>query len=200
MNIPPDHMHFSTLKRYLHFLAPLSEESWEKLQSLFIEKELKKGDYFIKAGEFARDLGFLYEGVLRAFYRNTEGAEYNKHFFVSPTFCGGYSSLVSGSVNQINQEAMTGCKLLVANFTELKALYDTCHDVERVSRVLAESYFARKERREIEIVLLGAAERYEIFQKEYPGLEQKIPQYHIASYLGITPTQLSRIRKKIAGR
>lgn len=58
----------------------------------------------------------------------------------------------------------------------------------------------QKEQREIEIVLLDADERYHIFQKQFSGLENRIPQYHIASYLGITPTQLSRIRRKLAGR
>jgi CRP-like cAMP-binding protein len=200
MNQLEDNAQFKDLKRLIDFLSPISQESWKKVKSLFVEKALKKGEYFIKAGEYAKEMGFVYEGIIRAFYRNNEGDEYIKHFFISPTFCGGYSSLVNGLLNQINQEALTDCKILVANFADFKALYDTCHDVERVARVLAESYFAQKERRELELVLLNADKRYEIFQREYPGLEQKISQYHIASYLGITPTQLSRIRKKISGR
>lgn len=70
-------------------------------------------------------------------------------------------------------------------------------DIERLARKLAELFFVQKEQREIDIVLLDADKRYLLFQKEFPGLENMIPQYHIASYLGITPTQLSRIRKKI---
>jgi len=200
MNLQTDNAQLTDLKRLINFLSPISQESWEKVKSLFIEKALKKGEYFVKAGEYAKEMGFLYEGIIRAFYRNIEGVEYIKHFFVGPTFCGGYSSLVNGVMNQINQEALTDCKILVVNFADFIALYDTCHDVERAARVLAESYYAQKERRELEIVLLNADKRYEIFQREYPGIEQKITQYHIASYLGITPTQLSRIRKKNAGR
>jgi hypothetical protein len=56
--------------------------------------------------------------------------------------------------------------------------------------------FLEKEKREIELVLLGAQQRYQLFQNEYPNLENLISQYHIASYLGVTPTQLSRIRAK----
>jgi len=59
---------------------------------------------------------------------------------------------------------------------------------------MAEQFFIQKEKREIELVTLEAKERYQIFQKEHPGLDQQIPQYHIASYLGVSPTQLSRIR------
>ncbi|GMU95073.1 MAG: hypothetical protein AMXMBFR50_05900 [Ignavibacterium album] len=58
----------------------------------------------------------------------------------------------------------------------------------------------QKEKREIEIVLLNAEKRYQIFRNDFPQLEQQIPQYHIASYLAITPTQLSRIRRKISGK
>ena len=58
----------------------------------------------------------------------------------------------------------------------------------------------KKEVREIQIVLNNATERYEFFRQEHPGLENKIPQYHIASYLGVTPIQLSRIRAKMAGK
>jgi CRP-like cAMP-binding protein len=75
-------------------------------------------------------------------------------------------------------------------------LYDQFEGLERIARKLAENYFMVKEQREIELVLLDASQRYRLFQQEYPGLENRIPQYHIASYLGITPTQLSRIRAK----
>jgi CRP-like cAMP-binding protein len=79
-------------------------------------------------------------------------------------------------------------------------LYDKFPDLERVGRRLAEFYFVDKEQREIEIVLLDAEKRYQIFLQQYPGLSQLIPQYHIASYLGVTPTQLSRIRRKLTGK
>lgn len=186
------------LKKYIEQLTPISAQSWERLKDLFVEKELKKGDYFITVGQIAKEIGFLKSGIMRAFYRNGEGTEYNKHFFVSPCFIGGYASLITGAPNQINQEALCPSKILVANYSELKELYSTCQDIETLSRTLAELFFVHKEQRELEIVLLEAGQRYELFQQQYPTLEQQIPQYHIASYLGITPTQLSRIRKKFA--
>ena len=160
----------------------------------------KKGDHFIKEGQVAREIGFLTNGVIRAYYRNSEGTEYNKHFFTGPCFVGGYASLITGTPNQINQQALTDCELLVANFKQFTALYSSHRDIENAARILAERFFVQKEQREIEIVLLDAEKRYQIFQQEYPGLENLIAQYHIASYLGVTPTQLSRIRRKIAGR
>jgi CRP-like cAMP-binding protein len=188
------------LKRFFNKLTPISNESWDKLALLFMPKVLKKGDYFIKDGQTAKDIGFLESGIIRAFYRNNEAIEYNKHFFVNPCFIGGYASLITGSANQINQQALTDCKIMLAPFDDFKALYPTCPDIERAARILAEQFFVQKEQREIELVLLDAHKRYEIFKREFPQLEQRIPQYHIASYLGVSPTQLSRIRRKISGK
>ncbi|NBW35638.1 MAG: Crp/Fnr family transcriptional regulator [Cytophagia bacterium] len=186
------------LYHFFNAISPLQDETWKKVETLFSKKELAKGEYFINEGEVAQEIAFLRSGIIRAFYRNKEGIEYNKHFFVPNNIIGGYSSLVTATPNKIVQQALTDCELLVANYTDILACYDKYPDFERVGRRLAEFYFVAKEQREIEIVLLNADERYLIFRKEYPALEQLIPQYHIASYLGITPTQLSRIRRKFS--
>lgn len=188
------------LEQFFNNLTPISTSSWNKLKIRFVAKSLKKGDFFIKEREAAKEIGFLEEGIIRAFYRNNEGIEYNKHFFTTPCFIGGYASLITGKPNQINQQALTDCKIYVAKFADIETLYESCPDIERAARILAEQFFVQKEQREIEIVLLDADKRYQIFQKQFPQLEQLVPQYHIASYLGITPTQLSRIRRKNSGR
>lgn len=184
------------LKAFINNLAPISAESWECFSALFSPKPLKKGDFFITEGQIAKQIGFLESGIIRAFYRNDEGVEYNKHFFINPCFIGGYTSLITHTPNQINQQALTDCVIWVANYADIQTLYNQHTDLERVGRILAEFFFVQKERREIEIVLLDAEKRYQIFQKDFPQLEQQIPLYQIASYLGITPTQLSHIRKK----
>jgi CRP-like cAMP-binding protein len=188
------------LKTFFNRLTPISTESWDKFAPLFTPKVLKKGDYFITDGQIATEIGFLESGIIRAFYRNNEAVEYNKHFFLNPCFIGGYASLITGKPNQINQQALTDCTIQVAQFAAIQNLYQSCPDIDRAARILAEQFFVQKEQREIDIVLLDADKRYLIFQKEFPQLEQQIPQYHIASYLGITPTQLSRIRRKNSGK
>jgi CRP-like cAMP-binding protein len=186
------------LYNYLNAISPLQDKTWSRVKDIFSEKELRKGEYFAVEGEKSKQIGFLTSGIIRAFYRNNEGLEYNKHFFISNNIIGGYSSLVTSTPNKIIQQALTDCKLLVGNYAEITKLYDLYPDFERFGRRLAELYFVSKEQREIEIVLLNADERYLIFRRDYPQLEQLIPQYQIASYLGITPTQLSRIRRKFS--
>ena len=96
----------------------------------------------------------------------------------------------------INIQCLTDCTLLQTNFTRILALYEEYPLVERLNRVIAEDFFVKKERREMSLVMNDASERYALFQREYPDIENQVAQYHVASYLGITPTQLSRIRAK----
>jgi CRP-like cAMP-binding protein len=182
---------------YINSISPISDETIKELESIFKVQNLKKNELFIDSGTVAKKVAVLETGIMRAFYRNGEGQEYNKHFFKAPCFIGGYSSLISGKPNQIIQQALTDCKLWEVDYLKLTNLYNKHSDLERMARVLVEQFFVQKEQREVEIVLLNADKRYQIFRKEFPNLEQLIPQYHIASYLGITPTQLSRIRRKI---
>ncbi|MFN3848144.1 MAG: Crp/Fnr family transcriptional regulator [Spirosomataceae bacterium] len=185
-------------RQFINSLYPISNDSWEQFSGLFKIKYLKKGEIFINQGEFAKEIGFLRSGVMRGFFRDDNGNEYNKHIFVTPCFIGGYASLITKRPNLIIQEALTDCEVFVANFNDYETLFDTYPEIERVARRLAEIFFVVKEQKEIEIVLLDAEKRYEIFKKQYPQIEQLIPQYQIASYLGITPIQLSRIRRKSA--
>lgn len=179
-----------TLKHIVNF----DPESLERLVSLFTVVDLGKGDSFAKKGEYAQKIAFVNQGVLRAFYSNDKGEVYNKTFFTANNFVGAYSSLITGQQNLIDIDCLTNCSLLVANFREIVLLYDQYPSIERLARILAEQFFVQKEKREIELVTLEAKDRYAIFQQEHPTLEQLIPQYHIASYLGVSPTQLSRIR------
>jgi len=188
------------VKDFLDTLTPISDETWAKISVLLKPRLLKKGVFFIEEGQVAKEIGFLYQGIIRGFYRNADGFEYNKHFFTNPSFVGGYASLITNTPNQISQQALSDCQLWVANFEEFSRLYLSCPDLERAARILAERFFVQKEQREIELVVLDADQRYRLFQQQFPQLENQIAQYHIASYLGITPTQLSRIRRKLAQR
>ncbi len=183
-------------QQYLNKIINFTATEMELFLSLFSEKQLKKNEYFAREGEFSKKFAFVSTGIFRAFYRNNDGNEYNKSFFTKNSFIGAYSSLISGQKNLINIRCLTDCTFLIADFSGFTNLYSRSPKTERLARILAEQFFIEKEKREIELVMLDATERYEIFRREHPNLENLIPQYHIASYLGITPTQLSRIRAK----
>lgn len=182
------------LEETLKNIIPFDPEALGQLVSQFSETVLRKGSPFAKKGEYSKQMAFVGSGWLRAYYRKENGEQYNKTFFTEGAFVGAYSSLVTGTKNLIDIDCLTDCKLWVASYENITGLYDRYPQTERLARILAERFFVNKEKREIELVTLNARERYAIFQQEYPGLDQLIPQYHIASYLGVSPTQLSRIR------
>lgn len=186
------------LKQYFNAISPLSEETWAAISPLFKQRELSEFEYFVTGGSYAKEIAFLESGCVRAFFTNDEGKEYNKQFFVGPAFIGAYTSLLIGQKNLIPQQALTNCTIWAANYKALEAKYAQYHDLERLARKIAEFYFLEKERKELEMALQDATQRYFNFRAQFPTLEQLIPQYHIASYLSISATQLSRIRKKLS--
>jgi len=184
------------LKQHLDRVLKLSDADWNAFRSAFRPTTLLKGTYFAQAGQVEYKIGFMLSGVIRAFYRTPEAIEYNKTFFVEGDFFGAYASIVRGTENRIHIQALTDCDVLEAKYADIVALFENHRAIETFARLTAEQMYIEKENREIELALLQADERYGLFQKQYPGIENLIPQYHVASYLGITPTQLSRIRAK----
>lgn len=184
-------------KTYINKISNVSEDTFEALQTCFQPMELRKNEFFVREGAYAQQIGFLQKGIVRAFFLNQEGKEYSKQFFVGPSIIGAYTSLLIKQPNKIAQQALTDCQVLVADFSKIEALYDQYHDLERLGRKIAEFYFLEKEQKEIEMALLDADKRYLLLRERFPGIESIIPQYYIASYLGISATQLSRIRKKL---
>jgi CRP-like cAMP-binding protein len=177
-------------------LMPLEDRDWLAFSSLFKEKNIRKGEYFSEAGRVASELGLLVKGISRSCYRNNEGLECNKYFFMTAQWTGAFGSLFSGQPSQTSIQALTDCTLLVADFATIRNLYEMHPPIERLCRLMAEQLYAVKEKKEIEMVFVRPEERYFLFLKEFPELETLIPQYQIATYLNITPQQLSRIRSK----
>ncbi|HAN77331.1 MAG TPA: Crp/Fnr family transcriptional regulator [Bacteroidales bacterium] len=182
------------LYTYLNRITPISDQTWALLRTIFVEKKLKKHDYFCTVDKVATKIAFMEEGIVRSFFSNKEGKEFNKNFFVAPAFIGAYSSLITGMPNKLAQQALSNCTIWETDYANIRQLYNTCPDLERLGRMMAEYYFVEKELREVNLLILEAKDYYKIFQQQYPTLEQQISQYHIASFLGITPIQLSRIR------
>jgi len=185
------------LLTYINQISPIKEVTFKELEKCFKPLQLNKNDFFVRENEYAQQIGFLKKGIVRAFFLNQEGKEYTKQFFVDSSIIGAYNSLLTKQPNKIAQQALTDCEILVADYREMEKLYTKFHDLERLGRKIAEFYFLEKEQKEIEMALLDADKRYLIMQQKFPSIETIIPQYYIASYLGISPTQLSRIRKKL---
>lgn len=185
------------LLAYLKQFGSLSAQTLSVLGEKTRPDTLKKGEYFVHEGEYADEIAFLESGVVRAFYVNAKGKEYNKTLFTNNAIIGSYAALISKEKNRLPQQALTDCKIWRMKFETIEQLSESDNEVERLRRKVAERFFVWNEKKQLEMALLEAKERYSIFLQEHPGIEDLIPQYHIASYLGVSATQLSRIRQNL---
>lgn len=188
---------YDRLRTVIEQFQKLTEEAWVDFRALFEYAELKKGAYFVREGEYNDSMGFILSGALRTYFLDQEGTYYNKTFFIENSIAVSLASVLQNIPSFLNFDALVDTQMLVGQYNKMITLFPKHRCIESAVRKIIEyEWVIKKEQRELRFVLNNAAERYAYFQEEYPGLEQKIPQYHIASHLGITPIQLSRIRSK----
>lgn len=182
------------LAQFAAALSPMSTASLRHFVSLFHRDHLARGAAFVQVGEISTKVAFLCRGTLRAFFVTEAGDEYTKDFFVPCSFVASPISLFSTVPSGIEIRAAQDSELLVADYTEIERLYDHSPDASRFGRKVLERAYVEREQKEYELAVFDATVRYRLFLDRFPGLGRHISQAHVASYLGITPTHLSRIR------
>lgn len=173
------------------------ESEWEYVLPLLKERWFEKDETLVRAGEVAGSFFFIVKGLVRFFYLTEDGKEFNKHFAMENRYAGSFHSLVLKAPCGFFIQAMERTRTLVLPNPLLYELFERHACWERMGRKNAERLVILKEAREKELLLDSLETRYRRFLEEYPGLVDRISQYHIASYLGVTPVALSRVRKKI---
>ena len=187
------------LKRTIETYCPISVETWEEFKTFCVLIHLGKDQFFTKAGEIPQSFSFVYAGLLRVYVTDTKGNEYNKVFFPENTFPGSMVALLTSAPSNFSIVSLEKSHLLQINFEAYRHLLMIRDDLKLFHILyLEKNWLVEKEKREVALVQESATERYLSFKEHYPALEKRISQYHIASHLGITPTQLSRIRKNLA--
>jgi CRP-like cAMP-binding protein len=176
-------------------ITPLIMEEEDKLLDIVHIQRLRKNDKFINEGAVPHKFAFVNEGLFRYFYMNGKGAEFTKGFFFENSFITSYTAMKNGLPSYYTIEALEDSEILVFDYAKWKILYAGHRCWDGLLVAMLEKGFAKKEKRERELLLNNAEERYRSFLQEYPQLDHRIKQHMVASYLGITPVALSRIRK-----
>lgn len=198
MNINKD-LAFQSLKRTLSTYYPISDETWRQYSQLCRYVELEAQQQLYGLGELPTTYSYVYQGLVRGYVIDEKGHEYNKIFFNETMFPGSMTALLTQSPAKIAFETIEPCKLVTVDFRGFRELLISNEEIKLYHiNYLEKNWLLAKDARETEIVQQEATERYIKFTLENPELASRLPQYHIAAHLGITPTQLSRIRKKIA--
>ncbi|MDX1939557.1 MAG: Crp/Fnr family transcriptional regulator [Saprospiraceae bacterium] len=160
---------------------------------------LRRNEYLSTPDQRDRYIYFVISGTLRIYCVDQQGVEVCLGFSYINSFAGSYPSLITGKPSELYVQALSDCKLLGAVWEDFVELSKEISNIERFRRILAEETLLGRMEREIEMLTLPPAERYERVLKRSPHLFQFVPQKYIASYLGMTPETLSRIRGKKGG-
>ena len=176
----------------------LSSEEENLIETFWTEKILEKGDYLLRNGETCRTDNFVVKGTLKAFYINPEtGKEEILYLAIENWWATDIESFQKQNPSIYNIQAIEKTKLLQIRYDSFQEMLKQVPKLERFFRIILENYLGSLQRRIILNNILDAEQRYSDFLENYPKISEKVPNYLIASYLGITAEFLSRMRKKI---
>ena len=183
---------------YILLFGHLNKQQIDLIKSKASEIELHKDDYYWEAGKTVRQIGFLTEGVLRVYYYNNKGEEITRYFIDE-----NHLILPGNTIDDIYTpaeylSAITDCKLVVFSRQDWKELSDTIIGWDNIIHQIVVKHHSEKVARRSELISQDGTERYLDFLQKFPTLANRVPLSYIASYLGITQSSLSRIRKNIS--
>lgn len=186
------------LKLKFESYAPISPASWQLIENIIEVQSIKKGEILLQNGQIAKEIHFIGKGALRAFITDAAGNIYNKNIFLDGDFAGSTVSLIQQTPSEFSFEALEDSILININYKKYRELIFQNDDLKNFYiAYLERNWVIEKEQREISIVMENATERYLDLLSKHPDISERIALLHIASHLGITPTQLSRIRKTL---
>jgi CRP-like cAMP-binding protein len=191
---------FELIRKNIERHIQLSDAEFNYFTSLLHTKRLRKKQFLLEEGGVCNHECFVNSGCLRMYKLNEKGQEHIIQFAVTDWWiCDQYSFLTS-EPSEYFIDALEESEVLLIEKTRLEQLYVRVPMFERFFRIAFQNSYVALQRRIMAGLSQTAEEKYLNFIKRYPALEQKMPQHQIASYLGITPESLSRIRKQLAGK
>ena len=191
---------FQNIKAYYHNIIPhLSNEEWQAIEKLIVVKEFKKGDYIVTQGEVCNYVYFINKGFNR-FYKVIDGKEISTGFIGANEYVSSYDSFLTRQPAFENLDVLEDTELMALSYNDMQTLYNDYPVFQIFGRKIAEYLFIWINQRNNALLLLTPEQRYESMIINDSELLQRVPQYMLASYIGVTPEHLSRIRKKMMSR
>lgn len=187
---------YDILLQHFNKYISLSEEEFEICKQLYRHKKYRKHQYILQNGEVAKYESFIVKGCTRTYEVDDKGQEHIIQFGLETWWVGNMYSFLTGQPGKLNIDCLEDCELLQITKADLETLYNKLPKMERFYRLLIQKAYVASLDRINSNLSKPAAERYQEFIDRYPHIEQRVPNHMIASYLGITPQSLSRIRSQ----
>jgi len=176
---------------------PITDEEWAAISAIFKPHHLKKRSYLLKAGEVCEFNSFIVKGCLRTFFTDEKGHEHIFQLGFEDWWASDLTSYVTREPAHYSIEALEDTEVLQMHRDDYDALLDKFPRFERFFRLLIQGAYVAAQRRMVDSMSYSAERRYLELVKKYSFMEMRVAQHHIASYLGITPEALSRIKRGI---
>jgi CRP-like cAMP-binding protein len=178
----------------------LTDADKEAIRPFFVPKKLRKRQYLLQEGEVCKHLAFVAKGLLRTYNVDDKGDEHMSIFGWEGWWLSDFNSFLSGEPSIFNIDAIEEAELLLISHNDYEALTLAVPVMDRYFRILYQNSIVTKERRLMSSITHTAEEKYVQLAESNPKIIERIPQNLIASYLGIAPETLSRIRKNLVTR
>ena len=189
---------FALLHAHIEQRLHLTEEEFDLTAQFFTSRKVRKRQFLLQEGEVCKNLAFVTSGCLREYGIDHKGDEHIIQFAMSDWWISDLNSFLSGTPSTHNIDALQDSDVLLLEKSAREKLLDSVPKMDRFFRILLEANYVSTHKRVNETLSASAEERYLTFIRTYPELVEQIPQNQIASYLGITPQSLSRIRKELS--
>jgi len=189
------------MKELIEYIAKstaLSEDIINELEAIAIEKNVEKGEVILHKNTSRKLQIFVASGCIRAFYKAENGKDHTLQFATKNWWISDYMTLFNNQKSILSIESLSHSKLVIMEQSQLEGLYYKFPEFGLINRMNLQNRIAALQNRIFGLLTLNAKEKYEKFLKEYEVFEKVIPNYQIASFLGITPESLSRVRKEIS--
>jgi len=175
----------------------LNEEAWNYLSSILRFRELGRKEFFYEEGSIQPTIGFLHQGLMRAYYINESGEEVTIRFIREGGYATDYSAFINREPSRYYFQCLEPCEIIEFSLDDMREGYDRHQGLDRFGRLIAERILTYQQDRILDFQFLSAEERYMKFIRDYPDLFNRVSLSHLSSYLGIQRPSLSRIRKNL---
>lgn len=181
---------------YLKQYIELTDDEATIIVSRLSTRRYLKGQYIVQSGDICRQQSFVVSGSIRTFYLDKNGNEHIVMFGIENWWCADLGSFITQTPADFDVQCLEKTEVIQMSYEDSQTLYKEVPKMERFFRLLIQNAYVKAQKRIVQNYSMTAQERYLQFCQDYPMIEQRVPQYMIASYLGITKEFLSTIRSQ----
>lgn len=187
---------YTPLRNFINQMIAVTEDEWQAHRALLTRRFVAKGEYLLHVGEICNQVSFINRGSFRMYW-DVNGQDTTKNFFFENEYASEYESFISRTPANFAIRAMEDAEVMELSYPNVQKLYENFPVWQKYGRIIAEWLFIHLTRRSKDLLSKSPEELYTDLLNTRPYIIERMPLHYIASYLGVQPESLSRIRKRL---